>query len=198
VLLEFWKLKKGFDISITSTFPYLSVASKAAHREGQTDLFDNVATKWLAVCLLPCVPLYAAYSIMYQEYKSWWSFTIGTLAGFIYMTGFLMMTPQLYINYKMKSVENMPWKVLTYRALNTFIDDLFSFILPMPTMHRVACFRDDIIFILYVIQRFKYATDPNRHYLETVVNTPVTEAVASEAPAGDAAAPNAIAHDKVD
>jgi hypothetical protein len=110
-----------------------------------------MATKWLAWILLPLVPVYAGYSLMYHEYKSWYSFIIRTLAGFIYMTGFLMMTPQLYINYKLKSVEHMPWKVMTYRALNTFIDDLFSFILPMPTMHRIACFRDDVIFVIYVI-----------------------------------------------
>lgn len=52
------------------------------------------------------------------------------------------MTPQLFINYKMKSVAHMPWKVMVYKALNTFIDDLFAFIIKMPTMHRISCFRD--------------------------------------------------------
>ena len=28
-----------------------------------------------------------------------------------------------------------------YKAFNTFIDDLFAFIITMPTAHRVACFR---------------------------------------------------------
>lgn len=32
--------------------------------------------------------------------------------------------------------------MLTYRFLNTIIDDLFAFIIKMPTMHRLACFRD--------------------------------------------------------
>ena len=31
-----------------------------------------------------------------------------------------------------------------YKAFNTFIDDLFAFIITMPTAHRVACFRDDV------------------------------------------------------
>ncbi|KAJ7383976.1 Cleft lip and palate transmembrane protein 1 like protein [Desmophyllum pertusum] len=35
-----------------------------------------------------------------------------------------MMTPQLFINYKMKSVAHLPWRMMTYKALNTFIDDL--------------------------------------------------------------------------
>jgi hypothetical protein len=31
------------------------------------------------------------------------------------------------------------------RFLNTFIDDLFAFIIRMPTMHRISCFRDDVV-----------------------------------------------------
>ena len=58
-----------------------------------------------------------------------------------------MMTPQLFINYKLKSVAHMPWKTFMYKALNTFVDDLFAFIIKMPTMHRVACFRDGNSFI---------------------------------------------------
>ena len=53
-----------------------------------------------------------------------------------------MMTPQLFINYKLKSVAHMPWKMMTYKALNTFIDDLFAFIIKMPWLHRLACLRD--------------------------------------------------------
>jgi hypothetical protein len=33
---------------------------------------------------------------------------------------------------------------LTYKALNTFIDDIFAFIIRMPTLHRLACFRDGV------------------------------------------------------
>ena len=35
----------------------------------------------------------------------------GSLVGFVYAFGFVMMTPQLYINYKLKSVAHIPWKV---------------------------------------------------------------------------------------
>ena len=56
--------------------------------------------------------------------------------------GFIMMTPQLFINYKMKSVAHLPWRMLTYKALNTFIDDLFAFIIKMPTLYRLGCLRD--------------------------------------------------------
>ena len=53
-----------------------------------------------------------------------------------------MMTPQLFINYKLKSVAHLPWRMLTYKALNTFIDDLFAFVIRMPLLYRLGCFRD--------------------------------------------------------
>jgi hypothetical protein len=37
------------------------------------------------------------------------------------------MCPQLYMNYKLRSVAHLPWRMLTYKALNTFIDDLFAY-----------------------------------------------------------------------
>jgi hypothetical protein len=46
--------------------------------------------------------------------------------------------------------------------LNTFIDDLFAFIIKMPTLHRLACFRDDLVFIVYLYQRWKYPVDKKR------------------------------------
>ena len=44
----------------------------------------------------------------------------------LYTLGFITMTPQLFINYKLKSVAHLPWRMLT---LNTFIDDMFAFVL---------------------------------------------------------------------
>jgi hypothetical protein len=43
-----------------------------------------------------------------------------------------------------------------------FIDDLFAFIITMPTAHRVACFRDDVVFIIYLYQRYLYPVDKSR------------------------------------
>jgi len=49
-----------------------------------------------------------------------------------------------------------------YKAFNTFIDDVFAFIITMPTVHRVACFRDDVIFVVYLYQRWLYPVDKTR------------------------------------
>jgi len=56
--------------------------------------------------------------------------------------GFIMMTPQLFINYKLKSVAHLPWRMMSYKFLNTFIDDIFAFVIKMPTMYRIGCLRD--------------------------------------------------------
>lgn len=68
----------------------------------------------------------------------------------------------MYINYKLQSVEHMPQRTLFYKFLNTIIDDLFSFIIKMPTMHRISCFRDDVIFVVYLYQRYTYRVDKTR------------------------------------
>jgi hypothetical protein len=52
------------------------------------------------------------------------------------------MMPQLYINYKLKSVAHLPWRMMIYKFLNTIIDDLFAFIITMPWLKRLSCFRD--------------------------------------------------------
>ena len=67
-----------------------------------------------------------------------------------------MMTPQLFINYKLKSVAHLPWRMMTYKALNTFIDDIFAFVIKMPTMYRLGCFRDDIVFFIFLYQKYVY------------------------------------------
>lgn len=89
---------------------------------------------------------------------------------FILVFGFVMMTPQLYINYKLKSVDHLPWKTLIYRFIYTIIDDIFVFMIDLPWLQRMFSFRDgkllfisiDVIFICYLIQRRIYRVDKNR------------------------------------
>ena len=118
--------------------------------------------KYMSYAMLPLMIGYTIYSVMYNEHKGWYSFILNTLVGAIYTFGFIQMTPQLYINYRLKTVEHMPSKALFYRFLNTIIDDLFSFIITMPTLHRLSCFRDDVIFLIYLYQRWIYKVDKTR------------------------------------
>jgi hypothetical protein len=128
----------------------------------ETKAFDAQAVRTLMYIMTPCLLLYSAYSAVYDMHKGWYSFIIRIQARFIYFAGFAMMTPQIWINYKLKSVAHLPWRTFTYKALNTFIDDLFAFIIKMPTMHRLACFRDDVVFFILLYQRWIYRVDKLR------------------------------------
>jgi len=123
---------------------------------------DRQATMWLGSGLLPMVLVYTIYSLVMQEHVSWYSWLVTSASSGVYAFGFALMTPQLFLNYKMKSVAHLPWRVLVYKSLNTFIDDLFSFIIRMPTMARISCFRDDVVFFIYIYQRWLYPVDTSR------------------------------------
>lgn len=63
--------------------------------------------------------------------------------------------------------------------MNTFIDDLFAFIIRMPAMARMSCFRDDVVFIIYLWQRYLYPVDTSRPVeggaVGDIVSTTTTE-----------------------
>jgi hypothetical protein len=123
---------------------------------------DRMATRRLGSILLPLVLGYTLYSFVYQEHSGWYSWVVTSASSAVYALGFVLMTPQLFLNYKLKSVAHLPWRVLIYKSLNTFIDDLFSFIIRMPTMARISCFRDDVVFFIYLYQRWLYPVDTSR------------------------------------
>jgi len=123
---------------------------------------DRMATRTLGAILLPIVLAYTFYSFIQEEHTGWYSWLITSASSAVYALGFVLMTPQLFLNYKMKSVAHLPWRVLVYKFLNTFIDDLFAFIIRMPTMARLSCFRDDVVFIIYLYQRWLYPVDTSR------------------------------------
>lgn len=123
---------------------------------------DKQAFNTLGKFLFPVIIALAIRSLIVQEYSGWYSWFIASASGSVYALGFVLMTPQLFMNYKLKSVAHLPWKVLCYKFLNTFIDDLFAFIIRMPTMARISCFRDDVVFFVYLFQRWMYPVDKSR------------------------------------
>lgn len=72
------------------------------------------------------------------------------------------MCPQLYLNYKLQSVAHLPWRQMTYKFLTTIVDDFFAFAIKMPLLHRLAVFRDDLVFLVYIYQRWIYRVDYKR------------------------------------
>ncbi|CAD2104734.1 CLPTM1 domain-containing protein, putative [Plasmodium vinckei] len=162
VALSAWKVTKAVNVSFSKQYPYIIMKDKKNYTESMTKKYDKIAVKYVGIVLIPCFIGYAIYSLFYNKYKSWYSYIISVLAGTVYTFGFIMMTPQLYINYKLKSVEHLPWKALIYKSLNTFIDDIAFFLIDMPWMHKLSCFRDDVIFLCYIYQRCIYRVDKNR------------------------------------
>lgn len=123
---------------------------------------DGLAAYYLGTILLPLVLGAAARSLIYDQHVTWYSWLLATLTSCVYAGGFVLMCPQLFINHKLKSVSHLPWKFLCFKFVNTFIDDLFSFIIAMPVMHRLSVFRDDIVFFIYMYQRYIYKVDSSR------------------------------------
>ena len=186
ILIEAWKITKTVDVRIRPAqagawIPYAITFEdkhKLSETEEKTKEYDEIAFRYLYMVAVPLLLGYAIYSVVYETHKSWYSFVITTLVGSVYAYGFLMMVPSLYINYRLQvwspilittianqcfqSVAHMPGRAMTYKFLNTFIDDLFAFTIKMPTLHRLATLRDDVIFFIYLYQAYKYKVDYSR------------------------------------
>lgn len=70
----------------------------------------------------------------------------------------------------MQSVAHMPMKAMIYKTLSTVVDDFFAYVyssfenflclthlvcrfcIKMPFLHRLACFRDDLVFLVFLYQ----------------------------------------------
>lgn len=168
MIIDGWKITKVVSITldhenkVLGIFPRPVINDKSTYVQSDTKKYDELAFKYLGMLFFPLLVAYCCYSLAYEEHKGVYSFILSMLYGFLLTFGFIMMTPQLFINYKLKSVAHLPWRMLTYKALNTFIDDIFAFVIKMPTLYRIGCFRDDIVFFIYLYQRYKYRVDPKR------------------------------------
>ncbi|KAL7677497.1 hypothetical protein ACOME3_003735 [Neoechinorhynchus agilis] len=165
-LLEIWKVPKCLNVKVDrrqGLFPYsVKVSFTSSYVDSSTSEYDKTAFKYLSVVLFPLVCSYAIYSLIYNEHRGWYSWLLSMIYGFLLTFGFIMMTPQLFINYKLKSVAHLPWRMMTYKALNTFVDDIFAFVVKTPILYRISCFRDDIVFFIYLYQMWIYKVDFTR------------------------------------
>ncbi|EES12220.1 hypothetical protein BDA96_06G098500 [Sorghum bicolor] len=164
VCIEFWKIGKAMHIEVdrSGKIPMLRFRDRESYAQNKTKEYDAIAMKYLTYVLFLLVIGFSIYSLKYEKHKSWYSWILSSMTSCVYMFGFIMMCPQLFINYKLKSVAHMPWRQMTYKFLNTIIDDLFAFVIKMPMLHRLSVFRDDVIFLIYLYQRWKYPVDKKR------------------------------------
>ena len=175
-VIEFWKLKKIFIISFEfNNFPYIiKLEYKQTFEQEEAKDYESEAVNMMVKYLLfPIGVFYLGYRIYYYSdniIKNNWKSIVIFLIEYIYFLlnvfGFILLTPQIYLNYKLKSVEHLPMKAMTYKFLNTIIDDLYAFAVKTPTMYRIFCFRDDVIFVIYIYQIFKYRKNSRVEQLE--------------------------------
>jgi len=161
-----WKVHKamGMRLGTRKSFPYLTYTPTRLTEDPLTASMDRLATATVGRVLIPFIFLYSMYTLVYDRHKSWYGWAVTTMSSLSYAMGFVMMTPQLFLNYKLKSVSHLPWRHLCYKFVSTFIDDLFAFVIRMPVMTRISCFRDDLVFAIFLWQRWNYKVDYSRPY----------------------------------
>merc|ERR1712187_247753 len=117
LVLGIFKICKSFTVKKLD-------AEKSDGEESMTDRYDRLAFRYLSPPLVLLVVGYSLYSLVFHFHRGWYAWLLESLVALVYGGGFIVMTPQLFINYRLKSVAHLPWKFFMYKALNTFIDDL--------------------------------------------------------------------------
>ena len=158
--IELWKMKKIFNLSFKKNFPFIDLKHKLGYQmEKSKDYESEAINLTMKFIFLPVAVCYVCYRLYYYKERIMsgiFVFLIETIFFMLNLFGFILMTPQVYLNYKLKSVEHMPFKVLTFNFLNTIIDDLFVFAIKTPLMYRISCFKDDVIFVIFIYQLIAY------------------------------------------
>jgi len=164
VVADGWKACKVLKPSISNVFPFVHFrdASDLSMVETETAKYDSIARAYLSLLFYPFIIGMALYARRHYSYNSTWSWAISNAANAVYTFGFIALCPQLYINYRLKSVSHLPWKVFVYKIFNTFIDDVFAFLIEMPLKHKLMTLRDDAIFLGFLIQCYLYRVDKSR------------------------------------
>ena len=158
VCIALWKVKRALGLRVS----WRGLEATRGDEDPLTQKIDAMATRTVGIILLPFVIVYVFYQLVYVQHPSWYTYAVTSSSSVVYALGFVMLTPQLFLNHKLKSVAHLPWKYLVFRFVNTFIDDLFAFIIRMPLLARLGCFRDDVVFFIYLYQRWIYEVDMSR------------------------------------
>lgn len=172
--IEVWKLKKIFSLEFKKAFPFVGIKYKIDFKFKKSKDYETEAVNlMLKYLFIPVAIFYLGYRFYYFNHKlntSIFKFVIEYVFFLMNLFGFILLTPQVYLNYKLKSVQHMPFKALTFKFLNTIIDDLYAFAVKTPTMYRIFCFKDDVIFIIFIYQIIKYRNNtriaPSQEELE--------------------------------
>ncbi|KAL0211602.1 hypothetical protein RCL1_005228 [Eukaryota sp. TZLM3-RCL] len=162
--IEWFKVFKCFDVYFINfkgvRLPWLK--AKPSYNE-ETRKHDRRGMTLLLCALLPICIGYSGYTFFKHSYKSLYSWIITSLVNLTYALGFSQMFVVVFVNYKLKSVAGISYRTLAYKFCNTIVDDFSVFILPnVPLLYKLAVFRDDVVFVILMIQRVLYPVDKTR------------------------------------
>ncbi|XP_046887009.1 cleft lip and palate transmembrane protein 1-like protein [Hypomesus transpacificus] len=157
-IIEVWKVKKVFKIQLQwKKSRSIFELGKLDEPEKKTMEHDSQAIRYLSYLVYPLCISGVMFSLVYLKYKSYYLWFINSLITGVYAFGFLSMTPQLFINYKTRSVAHMQGNVLVYRGLSTLVNDVFSSLFSGHSSLQLSCFRDELLLYIYLYQRRRYA-----------------------------------------
>merc|ERR1711968_235822 len=91
LLIEGWKITKAVKIGFSGG--RIQWEEAEGYKKTKTKEYDEIATSHLLYVTMPLMFGYGAYSLLQLKFKSWYSWILSSLVGFIYMFGFVMMTP---------------------------------------------------------------------------------------------------------
>ena len=156
-IIEIWKLKMIYNISFNKFFPFIHFDYKIKYEIKEAESYQDFAVSMMIKFLLiPIGIIYLIYRLYYYKSSSIFMFIIEYIFFLLNIFGFILLTPQIYLNYKLQSVEHLPLKAFIFKFLNTIIDDLFAFAVKTPILYRIFCFKDDVIFVVYLYQMWIY------------------------------------------
>merc|ERR1712118_22700 len=103
IFIDAWKVQRAMKIAWVKLFGFLPVpwfVSKVQREKA--DDFDSQAMKYLALILSPFIVAYGFYTMTFECHRGWYSLFLNFTASCVYSLGFVLMTPQVFINYKHK------------------------------------------------------------------------------------------------
>jgi hypothetical protein len=159
ILYTLWKMSKLTE-SVPG-FPY--IGAKESYRR-ETMRFDMEGYKFVGLAMIPIAIAYAVYSFLHGSYETFSRFLREASLDGVFAFGCLAMVPQLYINFRLKTVAGMSGPLVVCQFLDAFIDDLWLVYMKFRGINanRIADFRYVIIFVVWLWQRKIYREDPNR------------------------------------
>jgi len=164
VLVELYKASKILHLRFSPRPPFFTYRDPSTYTplERRTVDYDRVARTYLGLLLYPAVLGCGLYGRTLYEYTGWYSWGISNLANVVYTFGFIALCPQLYVNYRLKSVAHLPWRVFVYKIFSTFVDDVFAFLIRSPLKYKLMTLRDDVVFVVFLVQAYIYRVDKSR------------------------------------